>query len=276
MTNVLIQGSTGFLGSHLCEELLARGFRVLAADGDRGGHPRHLAHLMGHPRFAYLRGAPTPPAVPVDEIYAFTGPFPPDPGAPEALPSLAAPTGARLLRAHAAGITLDPLPWTCPQPDPEPCRSARLINGYGPRMADGEGGLLSRMIAQALDGEPVRVPGTGTRTLALCFVDDLVRGLIALMAAPAPWEGPVDLGSPVGVPVLDLARMIIRLARTDSGIFLEPEAPQPPAPAPLRTARGWTPQVPLEIGLQRTLDYQRWLREQPVWLPGLEPARGGP
>jgi len=256
MKTILIHGSAGFLGSHLCEELLARGCRVLAAD--RGeAPPGALAHLLDNPRFRYLgHGPASAPAL--DEIYHLAGPS--DPPEPPALAALAGRTGARLLRARAGGFEGEP---ATPEAGP---RAARLFHAYGPGMPAAEGGFLSRAILQALAGAPVTLPGPGTRPLALCFVDDLVAGLIALMAAPAGFGGPVDLGSPSPVAAQELARMIIRLAGSDSPILPGPRPAGPdPAPPDLTLARalGWAPKVPLETGLRRTLDHQVWLSRQP-------------
>jgi nucleoside-diphosphate-sugar epimerase len=133
-------------------------------------------------------------------------------------------------------------------------------------MSTAEGGLLTRMINQALTGAPVLLPGRGAGILAPCFVDDLVEGLIALMAAPAGHRDPVDLGSPRAVSTLDLARMIVSLAGSGSPVCPgpEPDTP-PPSPADLTLARalGWAPKVPLETGLLRTLEHQAWLRRYP-------------
>src|SRR6202043_1489574 len=93
---------------------------------------------------------------------------------------------------------------------------ARIFNTYGPRLAPGDGRVVSNFIVQALRGEPLTVYGDGSQTRSLCYVDDLVGGLLALLDADV--VGPVNLGNPTELTVLDLARRVLDATGSTSSI----------------------------------------------------------
>ena len=140
----------------------------------------------------------------------------------------------------------------------------RIFNTYGPRMHPNDGRVVSNFIVQALRGEPITLYGEGTQTRAFCFVDDLVEGFLRLMATGDAVTGPVNLGNPHEIPVSELATRIIRLTQSASEIVYRP-LPQddPTQRCPditlARRLLDWEPEVDLDAGLLRTIEYFRRL-----------------
>ncbi|MCX5200256.1 SDR family oxidoreductase [Streptomyces sp. NBC_00237] len=134
----------------------------------------------------------------------------------------------------------------------------RIFNTFGPRMRPGDGRVVPNLIRQALDGEPMTVSGDGTQTRSLCFVDDLVDGVLKMVRSGV--SGPVNLGNPYELSMLELARWIAELTGSTSGISYVPlpvDDPRRRRPdvTLARTALGWEPAVPVEEGLRRTIDW---------------------
>jgi len=139
-------------------------------------------------------------------------------------------------------------------------RIVRIFNTHGPRMQVLDGRAVPNFMAQAIRGEPLTVYGDGSQTRSLCYVSDLVTGVIAALEKGD--ELPVNLGNPHEVTVLQLAEMIVRLARSESEIVhrdLPVDDPKQRRPdiTRARTLLGWEPEVSLEDGLTRTLEYFR-------------------
>ncbi len=139
-------------------------------------------------------------------------------------------------------------------------RIVRIFNTHGPRMQVSDGRAVPNFMAQALRGEPVTIYGDGSQTRSLCYVSDLVRGM--LLALEKGDELPVNLGNPQEVTVLELAETIIRLAGSKSEIVhreLPADDPRQRRPDITRAQNllGWQPEVGLEDGLARTLEYFR-------------------
>ena len=139
-------------------------------------------------------------------------------------------------------------------------RIVRIFNTHGPRMQVLDGRAVPNFMAQALRGQPLTVYGDGSQTRSLCYVSDLVRGVIAVLERGD--ELPVNLGNPEEVTVLELAETIVRLAGSDSTIeFRELPIDDPRQRRPdisrARTLIGWEPEVDLEDGLRMTLEYFR-------------------
>jgi len=137
---------------------------------------------------------------------------------------------------------------------------ARIFNTYGPGMAEDDGRVVSNFAVQALAGRPLTVYGDGRQTRALCYVDDMVEALVRLMESPASLRGPVNLGNPHEVTVLEIARRVQALAGAGSEVVFRPlPADDPGRRCPdillARRKLGWEPRVPLDEGLRRTLDY---------------------
>ena len=139
-------------------------------------------------------------------------------------------------------------------------RIARLFNTYGPRLGIDDGRVVSNFIIQALAGNPLTICGNGMQTRSFCFVDDLIEGLIRLMASDMC--EPVNLGNPAEVRIADLASEVIRLVSSTSAITHLPL----PSDDPVRRrpdiskaidCLGWNPTISLEAGLIATIDYFR-------------------
>lgn len=134
---------------------------------------------------------------------------------------------------------------------------ARIFNTYGPGMAADDGRVISTLIHQMLQGEPLTVYGDGSQTRSLCYVDDMIKGLITLMNSAETFRGPVNLGNTEEISVLEIAKLIIELAQKDSNIEFRPlPADDPTMRCPDITLAqhhlNWKPTVRLEQGLQKT------------------------
>jgi nucleoside-diphosphate-sugar epimerase len=139
-------------------------------------------------------------------------------------------------------------------------RIVRIFNTHGPRMQVLDGRAVPNFMAQAIRGKPLTVYGDGSQTRSLCYVSDLVRGVITALEKAD--ELPVNLGNPSEVTVLELAQTIIRLAGSDStlefhDLTIDDPKQRRPDITRARTMLGWEPEVPLEDGLRRTLEYFR-------------------
>jgi UDP-glucuronate decarboxylase len=137
---------------------------------------------------------------------------------------------------------------------------ARIFNTYGPHMHPNDGRVVSNFIVQALRGEDLTVYGEGLQTRAFCYVDDLVEGLLRLMASDIAVTGPINLGNPHEITVRELAERIIALTGGKSRIVSRPlpqDDPRQRCPdiALAQAALGWEPTVKLADGLQRTHAY---------------------
>jgi UDP-glucuronate decarboxylase len=137
-------------------------------------------------------------------------------------------------------------------------RVARIFNTYGPRMRADDGRVVSNVICQALAGDDITVYGDGAQTRSFCYVSDLVDGLLRLMEAATPLDGPVNLGNPHEMTVGELVDRVVRMTGTPSRIVRRPlpvDDPQRRRPDITRaeTLLGWSPKVPLEAGLEATI-----------------------
>ena len=302
---ILVTGGAGFLGSHLCERLLANGHDVLCVDNYFTGTKDNIVKCLANPHFELMRHDVTFPLyVEVDEIYNLACPASPihyqhDPvqttktsvhGAINML-GLAKRVKAKVFQASTSEVYGDPV--VHPQTEdyrgnvnpvgPRACydegkrcaetlffdyhrqhrlriKVARIFNTYGPRMHPNDGRVVSNFIVQALRGEPITLYGAGTQTRAFCYVDDLVEGWLRLMAAPDDVTGPINLGNPVETTVRALAEQIIALTGSRSEIVHKPLPVDDPVQrcpdiSRARDLLDWQPQVPLLLGLERTIAY---------------------
>lgn len=139
-------------------------------------------------------------------------------------------------------------------------RVVRIFNTYGPRMHPDDGRVISTFVMQALRGEPLSIFGDGRQTRSFCYSDDMVDGLVEMMNGPDDFVGPVNLGSPGEVSMLELAEAIIGLTASKSKVQFFP-APlddpkrRQPSIVLAQEKLGWTPKVGLKEGLQKTIDY---------------------
>jgi UDP-glucuronate decarboxylase len=143
-------------------------------------------------------------------------------------------------------------------------RVVRIFNTYGPRMHPNDGRVVSNFIIQALMNEPLTLFGDGTQTRSFCYVDDMIEGVIRMMDGPDEFIGPVNLGNPDECRILDLAKMIIRLTRSRSGITFEPlpmDDPKRRQPdiSLAKKELNWKPHTGIEKGLERTIEYFKGL-----------------
>jgi UDP-glucuronate decarboxylase len=132
-------------------------------------------------------------------------------------------------------------------------RVARIFNTYGPRMHPNDGRVVSNFIVQALTNVPITLYGDGTQTRAFCYVDDLIDGFLALMAAEDGITGPINLGNPVEISVAELAERVIALTGSRSSITRLPlPADDPiqrcPDIAQAQAVLGWQPRTDLQDG----------------------------
>jgi UDP-glucuronate decarboxylase len=307
MKRILITGGAGFVGSHLCEELLIRGNEVICLDNYFTGSKQNITHLLDNHNFEVIRHDITMPVfIEVDEIYNMACPASPVHyqyngiktiktsvmGAINAL-GLAKRTKAKILQASTSEIYGDPD--IHPQPEsywgnvntlgPRACydegkrcaetlfmnyhmqnnvriKIARIFNTYGPRMHPNDGRVVSNFIVQALKGNDITVFGDGSHTRSFQYVSDLISGLIKLMATPDTFTGPVNIGNPVEVSVGDLAEKIIKMTGSKSKIVHMPlPADDPKQRRPdiklAKSALAWEPEVGLEEGLRKTIEYFR-------------------
>jgi UDP-glucuronate decarboxylase len=306
---VLVTGGSGFLGSHLCESLLASGNEVLCVDNFYTGSKSNIAHLLDNPKFELMRHDVTFPLfVEVDQILNFACPASPihyqkNPvqtiktsvhGAINML-GLAKRTGATILQASTSEVYGDPE--VHPQPEeywgkvnPIGIRSCydegkrcaetlffdyhrehdvdikvvRIFNTYGPRMQPDDGRVVSNFIVQALSGKDITIYGDGSQTRSFCYVDDLVAGVLGFLSTDRNTTGPINLGNPVEFTMLELAEAIIKKTNSASEIVfkaLPSDDPQRRKPQIdlAKSLIDWEPKVPLDMGLQKTINYFKTL-----------------
>lgn len=302
---ILVTGGAGFLGSHLCDRLLADGHEVLCLDNLFTGTKRNIDHLHNHPRFEFVRHDVTFPLyVEVDEIYNLACPASPihyqhDPvqttktsvhGAINML-GLAKRLKARIMQASTSEVYGDPQVhpqvegyWGHVNPigtrscydEGKRCaetlffdyhrqhgldiKVARIFNTYGPRMHPNDGRVVSNFIVQALKGEDITIYGDGAQTRSFCYVDDLIEAFVRLMASPADFTGPVNTGNPGEFTIRELAEIVIDMVGSRSKLTLKPLPSDDPMQRKpditlAKEKLGWEPQVKLQDGLKKTIEY---------------------
>ncbi len=140
-------------------------------------------------------------------------------------------------------------------------RIIRIFNTYGPHMLENDGRVVSNFIMQAIHNKNITIYGDGTQTRSFCYVDDLVAGMIAVMDK-ADFTGPVNLGNPCEMTILELAKMIIRKTGSGSQIVYRPLPVDDPVKRKpdisfARKELGWEPQTDIEQGIRKTIEYFR-------------------
>jgi dTDP-glucose 4,6-dehydratase len=141
-------------------------------------------------------------------------------------------------------------------------RIVRIFNTYGPRLRSQDGRVVSNFIDQALGGEPLTIYGDGTQTRSFCYVDDEVRGFLALLDSDV--EGPCNIGNPDEFTVRELADLVIEITGSTSEIVhealpVDDPAKRRPDITRARTELGWEPEIQLREGIERTV---AWFREE--------------
>lgn len=308
MKRILVTGGAGFIGSHLCERLLADGNEVICLDNYYTGSKRNIVHLLENPWFEIVRHDITMPFYSeIDQIYNLACPASPvqyqhNPiktiktsvmGAINML-GLAKRKGARILQASTSEVYGDPQIhpqkedyWGYVNPigerscydEGKRCaetlfmdyhkqngvriKIARIFNTYGPRMQLNDGRVVSNFIVRALKGEDIVIYGDGSQTRGFQYVTDLVEALVRLMNTPDHFTGPVNIGNPGEISILDLARMIAAMTGSGSNVvFVPPRSDDPVRRDPdisLASSElgGWKPSVEMEGGLEKTISYFR-------------------
>ena len=303
---ILITGGAGFLGSHLCDRLIAQGHDVLCMDNFFTGRKKNIEHLLCHPRFELIRHDVIDPfKFEVDRIYNLACPASPphyqyNPikttktsvmGAINCL-GLAKRVKARVFQASTSEVYGDPT--VHPQPESywgnvnpigrrscydegKRCaetlffdyhrengvdiRVVRIFNTYGPRMNPDDGRVVSNFIVQSLRGEDITVYGDGSQTRSFCYVDDLIEGFLRLMEQEKT-VGPVNIGNPGEFTMLELAELVLKKVGGKSKIVHQdlpaddPRQRQPDISLAKKYLE-WQPSVPLEQGIEKTIDYFR-------------------
>ena len=138
----------------------------------------------------------------------------------------------------------------------------RIFNTYGPHMHPNDGRVVSNFIVQALRGEDITIYGDGTQTRSFCYVDDLVAGMMAMMATPDSVTGPVNLGNPGEFTMLELAQLVLELTGSSAQLQFRPLPQDDPKQRRPDTSRArelfdWEARIPLREGLGHTIDYFR-------------------
>jgi len=304
MPTTLVTGGAGFLGSHLCDHLLAKGHRVICVDNLDTGSLNNIEHIRT-PEFSFEQLDITNHYAvdePVDFVYHMASPASPIDYARLPLHTLrvgaygthntlglAKAKRARFLLASTSEVYGDPL--VHPQPESywgnvnpigprgvydEAKRYAealtmaylrqqgvdtcivRIFNTFGPCLRPGDGRVVSNFLVQALEGKPLTVYGDGSQTRSYCYVDDEVRGILALL--DSDWTGPMNIGNPDEFTVLELAHTVLEVTGSGSEIVFE----SLPVDDPVRRrpditlatdVLGWRPEVDLREGLALTYDW---------------------
>jgi dTDP-glucose 4,6-dehydratase len=302
MPTAVVTGGAGFLGSHLCDHLVSKGYRVICIDNLDTGSLQNVEHLRGD-EFLFINQDVTlhlDIPEPVDVVYHLAALASPidylrmplhslkvgSYGTHNAL-GLAKFKRARFLLASTSEVYGDPQ--VHPQPEtywgnvnPIGPRGvydeakryseamamayhtqqgvdtsiARIFNTYGPRMRPSDGRAVPTFVRQALEGKPLTVFGDGTQTRSFCYVDDLIRGLVAL--AESGEHLPVNLGNPAEFTLNELADVVLRITGSKSELVYEalpvddPQVRQPDITR-ARQLLGWEPGIQLEEGLRRML-----------------------
>jgi len=319
----IVTGGAGFLGSHICDRLIAEGHEVLCLDNLLTGRVENIQHLWDHPRFVFVLYDVTKP-IDLDELMLRAAPrlvengasgrprldyilhlaSPASPkaymqhpihtlklgslGAYHAL-GMAKKYGSVVLLASTSEVYGDPD--VCPQNEtywghvnPVGPRSVydeakrfseamamaymrehgvkvrivRIFNTYGERMRADDGRALPTFLSQALLNKPVTVYGDGTQTRSFCYVSDLVEGLYRLLLSDL--TGPVNLGNPDEITLLELAKNVIGQTASRSEVVFEPLPTDDPMRRRPDISRAisslmWKPRVSLREGIDRVLPY---------------------
>ncbi|OGE81827.1 MAG: NAD-dependent dehydratase [Candidatus Doudnabacteria bacterium RIFCSPHIGHO2_01_FULL_43_23] len=317
MKTILVTGGAGFIGSHLCEYLLALpaggNEKVICFDNLFTGSRDNIKHLESNANFEFIEGDivemnhnfSLPPLIlsgGVDQIYNLACPASPVHYQKNPVATVQANTAgminvlelakkhnARILQASTSEVYGDPeihpqkeSYWGNVNPiGPRACydegkrvaetlcfdyhrehkvniRVARIFNTYGPRMARDDGRVVSNFIIQALEGKDITIYGDGSQTRSFAYVSDLVEGLYKLMNSDV--VGPVNLGNPGEFSMMELAEKILKITGSKSTIVHkdlpedDPKQRQPDITLAQETL-GWKPEVQLEAGLKKTIEY---------------------
>jgi dTDP-glucose 4,6-dehydratase len=303
----VVTGGAGFLGSHLCERLIAGGWRVTCVDNLVTGAAQNVRGLEHHQRFESIQHNVSEPLYldgEVDAVFHFASPASPVDYADHPIATLKVGTlgthnmlglarakRSTFLLASTSEVYGDPL--VHPQPETywgnvnpvgrravydEAKRAAeaftmayhrahgmatrivRIFNTFGPRMRLNDGRAVPNFLTQALRNQAITIYGDGSQTRSLCYVDDLVEGIVRLLQVD--FADPVNLGTTDEVTMLELATRIRDLCGSSSEIIFKPlpeDDPKQRRPDLTRARQllGWEPKTSLDGGLVKTITYFR-------------------
>ena len=307
MARVVVLGAAGFLGSHLCDELIARGDDVVGIDDFSSSTDANLKQLKSNSRFTFLKAdiaAQIPISGKVDAVLNFASPASPprylkmplqtlrtgSRGTDNAL-QFAMENNARFIMASTSEVYGDPT--VSPQVETywgnvnsigerscydEAKRYAealcmaywreyqvnigivRIFNTYGPRLDPADGRVVSNFVCQAIQGNDLTVYGDGSQTRSFCYVDDEIRGILALLDSNE--RGPINIGNPAEFTMLELAATVMEVTESKSKIVYRPlpsDDPRHRCPdiTKARELLGWEPEVNLRDGLEKTISWFR-------------------
>ncbi|MGA8682734.1 MAG: UDP-glucuronic acid decarboxylase family protein [Acidimicrobiales bacterium] len=305
MSRVVVTGGAGFVGSHLCKALLARGDEVVCVDNLSTGSMANVDRLAADAHFTFVQGDVSDelhidgridavahlacPASPPDYLRLPLETLAAGSGGTEWGLRLAERYGGRFLLASTSEIYGEPT--VHPQPEsywgnvnPIGPRSVydeskrfaealtmahhralgadvgivRIFNTYGPQMRLDDGRVVSNFVTQALGNRPLTVYGDGAQTRSICYVDDLVGGLVAML--DSSHTGPFNLGNPTELTMMELAHLVVELTGASVEIVHRPLPEDDPTRrrpdvTRAREALGWRPTISPREGLQRTIEW---------------------
>lgn len=325
----LVTGGAGFVGSHICDRLIAEGHEVICLDNLITGQAANIQFLRGNPRFVFVQHDVTQP-IDIPRLLAHAGGLD-DAGRLDYVLHMASPASPKdyarhpihtmkvgaLGTYHALGVakaygsvfllTSTSEVYGDPEINPQPetywghvnpigprsvydeakrfaeaitmayhrehgvkVRVARIFNTYGERMRIDDGRVFPNFLSQAIEGRPLTVYGDGSQTRSCCYVSDLVDGLYRLLVSGQ--VGPINLGNPEEISMLELARKVIERTGSSSAVVFEPlpvDDPMQRRPdiSKARALLGWEPKVSLDEGIDRVVPYfKAKLREAGVVL----------
>ena len=303
--NILVTGGAGFLGSHLCNELINSNFNVTCLDNLFTGKIENLKHLENYKEFKFIKHDVTKyKNIECDYIFHLACPASPIQYQKDPVKTVSTNVEGTLNMLKLANSRKIPIlftstsevygdPEVSPQKEsywgrvnpvgPRSCydegkrcaetlcfdfyrqykleiKVVRIFNTYGPKMDLNDGRVVSNFIIQALKNLPLTVYGDGKHTRSLCYVSDLIDGLINISKLKKDFTGPINLGRNEEISMLELAKKIIKLTNSKSSIEFQnlPENDPHQRNPDLDLAKkniNWSPSVNLENGLKKTINY---------------------
>lgn len=303
---VIVTGGAGFLGSHLCEQLLNRGMSVVCVDNLATGSLVHIDSFFACPTFQFIKHDVITPLTldGIDQIYNLACPASPKQYQKNPIQTLktsvyGAANMLELCHQHQATILQTSTSEVYGDPEIHPqheryvghvnplgiracyeegkraaetlfvdyhrqygtrIKIARLFNVYGPRMQLNDGRVIPNFILQALQNQPITINGDGLQTRSFCYVTDTLSGLQKLMQSGDDCTGPINIGNPHEITMIELAETIIDLIGSTSQLtFLPTPQDDPKRRRPdIQLANkqlDWAPTIPLKEGLTHTIAY---------------------
>ena len=313
MKTAVVTGGAGFLGSHLCDHLIKKGYKVICLDNLFTGKKRNIEQLLENGDFHFINHDIIDPIyldeIFIDEIYNLACPASPIHYQYNSVRTIKANTigvinmlglakkhKSKILQASTSEVYGDPLEH--PQKEsyrgnvntigPRACydegkrvaetlffdyhrdhnldiKIVRIFNTYGPRMSKEDGRVVSNFVLQALRDEPITIYGDGSQTRSFCYVSDQIAGIYGLMQKE-DFIGPVNVGNPNELSILELAEKIIELTGSKTNLVyksLPEDDPQQRQPdiALAKEELGWEPRDDLEEGLEKTVEYFKSIKD---------------